>query len=320
MNTDRNNLAARFLLGKLSEEEALKLEEGYFTDVSLFEDVLSAENDLIDAYATGALSAEDRNLFESRLLLNPHQRRRVQFAGMLAQYASGRASRAEDFEPRAAAKSSWIAAAARLFSGKPLLSLSFSLAALLIFAGALWLALDDPDAGLSRTRETGEQPALRSAPEPPPAETKNTPTETAPPDAPVNAATPKNAPSKNAPQKREKPHKQAAPAVFSLILTPGLTRAAGESSRAFSVPPRTDLVKLRLTFETGGFTNYHAALETVEGEQIWSSNLKARGRAKTLEAAIPGKLLKKADYVLTLKALNKEGVYERVEDYTFTVK
>ncbi len=53
MKTEQNNLAAQFLLGKLTEEENIKIEEEFFGKNDHFENILIAENDLIDAYVNG---------------------------------------------------------------------------------------------------------------------------------------------------------------------------------------------------------------------------------------------------------------------------
>ena len=76
---------------------------------------------------------------------------------------------------------------------------------------------------------------------------------------------------------------------------------------------------MQLKFEHGDFAAYHAALETVEGRQVWSTKLNAPRNAGAVEISIPSKLLKKDDYVLTLKGVKKEETDERVEDYAFTI-
>lgn len=308
MTTDRDNLADRFLLGKLGEQETLKLEEDYFSNTKLFEEILAAENDLIDAYAMGKLSADDRSRFENRLLLNPHQRERVRFAKTLVKYASSHPLSTDDVI-LPAAKTSRLSAFTQLFSGKPLLSLSFSLAALLFFIGAIWLVFDKSEG--VQNNEIAE----RQIPPPITNETANSSknAETKPDAAP----SPQKSVQAQTSLKPEKPQKKA-PVIYSLILSPGLTRDGG-ANQTFTIPARTELVRMRLNFEQGGFSLYHATLETVEGRQVWSARLKAPKEAKSVEVSIPSKLLKKSDYILALKGITQEGVSERVEDYAFTI-
>jgi hypothetical protein len=60
-----------YLLGGLPAEEAEALEELYFNDESVFEDVVLAEDDLIDEYLDGELPDDSRRVFEGRLQERP---------------------------------------------------------------------------------------------------------------------------------------------------------------------------------------------------------------------------------------------------------
>jgi hypothetical protein len=320
MTIERDNLARQFLLGKLSEEESLKIEEDYFTGKNLFEDILEAENDLIDDYAMGKLSPEDKIRFERRLLLNPKQRRRLEFAETLVEYASDQPLAGES--KFSAGNSSWISIFSQLFSNKSVLSLSFSVAALIVFGGGIWLVLDKSDSESERVDKIAvsqsQEPSRSESPQTTIA-TKNT-GEIAD-SKPHTAASPqKNVQSQPEPQtKQEKTSRKQPPVIYSLILSPGLTRDSGTSQR-FTVPAKTDFINMRLKFEERGFSSYSAVLETVEGRQVWSgSKLKARKDEKFVTFQIPSKLLKKSDYILTLKGLKNDGIYENIEDYTFTV-
>jgi hypothetical protein len=66
-----------YLLGLLSVEEATRLEEGYFAEDGVFEELLLAEDDLIDEYLDERLSADDLQAFEARLRERPELQARV---------------------------------------------------------------------------------------------------------------------------------------------------------------------------------------------------------------------------------------------------
>jgi hypothetical protein len=72
MQAETQDLINRFLLGKLSEDERAGVEKRFLSDNDFFEQVLAAEDGLIDQYLLGALSKEDmseaRALFESSRL------------------------------------------------------------------------------------------------------------------------------------------------------------------------------------------------------------------------------------------------------------
>jgi len=75
---------ARYVLGGLSERERERLEEEYFEDDEAFEQMLIAEEDMIDAYVNDGLSEAERTQFEERFLSSPEGRERIQFACALA--------------------------------------------------------------------------------------------------------------------------------------------------------------------------------------------------------------------------------------------
>lgn len=72
-----------YLLGKLTEEEAARFEAEVFDNDADYERFQAAQNDLLDAYARGALSPADRELFERHALASPFLRQRAAFAEAL---------------------------------------------------------------------------------------------------------------------------------------------------------------------------------------------------------------------------------------------
>lgn len=83
MTDKQNDLATQFLLGELSEEKRREVEERFLSDTAFFEELLAAEDALIDEYISGTLSEEQklraRALFDS----SPEQRQKVEFTSQL---------------------------------------------------------------------------------------------------------------------------------------------------------------------------------------------------------------------------------------------
>ena len=83
MKANRKDLATRFLLGELSEEERREVEERFLSDKEFFEEILASEDALLDDYLSGTLSEEDqfraKALFES----SNEQRQRVEVTKQL---------------------------------------------------------------------------------------------------------------------------------------------------------------------------------------------------------------------------------------------
>ena len=60
-----------YLLGRLAPQEAQGLEDRYFADQAAFDEVLLAEDDLIDEYLDGQLAEAERRTFEERVRERP---------------------------------------------------------------------------------------------------------------------------------------------------------------------------------------------------------------------------------------------------------
>src|SRR5262245_5276655 len=87
MKALNEQLIVRYLLGGLPEEEQARLEDQAFSDRECLQNIQNAENDLIDEYVRGVLSATERRQFEDRFLASAERRRKVEFARALAQVA-----------------------------------------------------------------------------------------------------------------------------------------------------------------------------------------------------------------------------------------
>ena len=319
METDQNEKAVRFLLGKLTDEERADVEREFFRSTDSFENILIAENSLTDAYVSKRLSPDDRRLFEKRLLINPRQMQKTAFAGTLVKYASQQP--VEDVGV-STSESKFSTIFARLFSGQPLFSYSLAAAVFLLLIGVvLWwtsagsrrLADDD----LAKAPASGEMPDKGS--------NDNTVEQilSVGPDRQISVKeiTPETEHAK--PILVTKPTQpEISRSLISTILLPlGSTRGA-EGAKVFVVPKKTDLVNLKLGFESEHFSSYFAVVETVDGQQVWSGKIRKSSKnddSNTVILTVPARLLPRGDYIITLKGLAKGGAYDTVSDYSFTI-
>ncbi len=76
-------LLRQYLLGTLAEDERTRLEDKYFADSDLFQELVGVENDLIDTYVRRQLSPAESQQFESQYLSSPERLARVEFARSL---------------------------------------------------------------------------------------------------------------------------------------------------------------------------------------------------------------------------------------------
>src|SRR5205809_7076244 len=96
MNSQANNedLLVRYLLGEVSDEEQVRIEQLFFTDDQYFEQLLAVENELRYDYAQGKLSDNNRRRFEKRFLVSSEDRAQTSLAEALLKRLTNNASTA----------------------------------------------------------------------------------------------------------------------------------------------------------------------------------------------------------------------------------
>ena len=80
---EEQNAVQQYLLGLLPPEQQPALEERLLTDEAFFNELLIAEDELIDHYLSGRVSGAERESFESHFLLPPERRKKLRFARAL---------------------------------------------------------------------------------------------------------------------------------------------------------------------------------------------------------------------------------------------
>ncbi len=151
---DNGVIIRLYLLGQLAEEERRQFEELLMSRDESFEELLAAEDELIDSYVGGALSAREREQFELYFLATPERRRKVSFARTLSRYISERggekafaqnvadARAAPNAAPNAAPKwSRYLPPFLRMEN--PLAGFSFAAILLLVLFGGVWLVVNN---------------------------------------------------------------------------------------------------------------------------------------------------------------------------------
>ena len=73
----------RYLLGDLTEQEQVEVEERAFRDQHYLLEIEAVECDLIDDYVRGALSEHQRRQFEERFFASAERRHKLKFARAL---------------------------------------------------------------------------------------------------------------------------------------------------------------------------------------------------------------------------------------------
>jgi hypothetical protein len=80
MDLGKDRLLGDYLLGKLPEEEEVRLETEYLASAERQEQLEAVEAELVDAYLKGELSRSERRELETRFLASPRGQERLRFA------------------------------------------------------------------------------------------------------------------------------------------------------------------------------------------------------------------------------------------------
>jgi hypothetical protein len=85
-NTKEQETTKQYLLGCAPETELAQIEERLLNDNKFYEELLIAEDELIDQYLLGGLSESEQNSFVSHFLLTPERREKLRFSAALRKY------------------------------------------------------------------------------------------------------------------------------------------------------------------------------------------------------------------------------------------
>lgn len=170
METNIANQKIRpYLLGTLTEGEQQRLEESLLTSDELFEELLVAEDELIDEYLAGQLTASDRERFEQHFLSTPERFQKLRFARALKKHITAAtslespASSADD--PHPSSWKRWFPTFLRTRDAG--LSLSLATALLLTVLAGLWFVIQPhraPEVAANRGASSTNLYAITLAP------------------------------------------------------------------------------------------------------------------------------------------------------------
>lgn len=290
------SLTTRYLLGELSEQEQSALEERYFRDPQVFNEVLRVESELVDAYARGQLPAEVRERFEQYYLKHPARRQRAEFAKALT-------TRIDEREPaQLTLQLSWKQRLLAIFGGqRPSLRFAMALVILAIALAGIWIFVN------SRRQQQQEAAQIpRPAETPQQMEKQEERVAQIPPET--------SSPS---------PKLKSAPPIVSLALTVGGVRSAdGGPTQTLVIPHDTTQAQLLLDLKDDSYPRYRATLQKIGGPEIFTqTNLKPR-RTKAgarFVFKVPAKQLTSGDYVLTLGGITPANEVDDLNKSLFRV-
>ena len=302
-----------YLLGNLSPEEQEKLEEQLMIQDDAFTQLLICEDELIDEYVSGGLSAPEREAFERHFLAAPERRQKLGFAQALTKYVEATA-------PVPAKNQVTLKSFARVFLSllrlqHPAVRYSFAAIALAFTVGIPWSILNvwrlQTEIGKIRDHQATSQIAVNSLTQQ------------------LSEAQKRSQDLME--QLGQQQQSQSAleeqlvlvqrPAIVSFPLTPGLVRDLGVIKKLV-VPPAARLVELSLSVDGENYNNYRAVLQGANGEEVLSLNRLNLTRIDGIGVVVmpvPAGLLTPGDYIVKLSGLKTGGSPEDIGKFYFRV-
>jgi anti-sigma-K factor RskA len=307
MRTERVDeiLLAKYLLGNLSEDEQVRVEDRAFADPDYMGALEGVEADLIDAYVRGELAESGRREFERRFLISPARRTKVEFARALTRVAA-ESKAAESVVAKQ--RSGW-EIFVRAFRGwNPAQQFAVGLAVLLCVSGASWLVVQNTTMRSRLAVLEAERHRLeiqKRALSPQVSEEKN------------HAGSP-IAPS----QPQTSPDTGRAPSLASLILMPGLSRGEAQVEQLV-LGPSVQLARIEIQLEgRDDYPKFRAELRTRSGEELLSRSNLHKHRTPGNDSVVldvPASALAPGDYELALKGIHPDQSVDDIGYYYFRV-
>ncbi len=317
--TNREELASRYLLGSLSENEAMTLEEQILSDDGVFENLEIAEDEVIDRYVRDDLSAEERRRVREMILNSPRLAERVEIARILTTRVPSRPAEAV----RAEKKTSWwhlflptpqMAPAMRLVAVAPL--------ALLLLTSVLLVLVWNRHSADAQRWARAEQQLSQLQKEIADQNAKSSGLETALTQTQQEKAEQEKLLADLQRQLAEQ--RGQTPSIFSFFINPGVgTRGGGDAAASLRIPPESNEIDLQLNVESGDYPQYEATLQDANLNPISKpSRLRPirRGNRKFISLKVPIRLVRPgSSYSVHVDGLNSENVREDFSDYPFRV-
>ena len=316
----------RFLLGAMTENERAAFEAQFIADENLFAQTCAAEDELIESYVRGMLSAADKTNFEKYFLTTDVRRRRVDFTRTMIEklknqieYAVKKTAAADDN------KSVWNLLIE--FFKTPKLAFGAAFVVLVLAFGSWFLILktskDTPELVKQISPTPTVQPSQTIAPNQNSATNENLSV-----NSNVNIAEklPDNKNSlpnvnKDSPNKYQNPN---PPKVISTLPAPvialfaGGVRGEGKMSE-LNLPKTAAGANLQLNLESQDYKIYQVEITDPDGNSVFRKN-KLRAKNTKLNLFVPAPKLRAGDYLVKLSALNSKNENESVADYSFRVR
>ncbi len=337
---DRQELAIRYLLGDLSEEEEKTIGRRYLSESKASEELEIAEDELIDRYVRGKLSIKDSSRFKKMLLTSPRLRERVEFAKILAKRVSsesplqavtpGSAGGSKPRKKKGGGFLPWGGFWGTTTGMAPALRFALSASVILMLTASavfvfIWMRQQAESQRLAQEQQQRQQ---REAEKSDQQGTNENLT------AESNQAQRGHEQQKNVVpgvqqpgQKQPSRQPQSQSLAFFLSPTNRTRSTEGPQYPTLNIPGKATSLQLNLDVQRGAhgpYSLYNASLENANDNRVIAqqNNLKSfshRGR-KHIRLEVPPRDLTDGLYIVHIDGVTTSGVVENLNDYTFRVR
>jgi hypothetical protein len=304
----------RYLLGELPAEERERIEDQYFNSDEFFQDMVIAEDELIESYLYGELSGHTLERFKEHYLTSPPKRNKVEIARVLLNYSDNlpqpksslstltsklRGSRIGSLFQRSVMLPRWLVFSAMLFIGLAIIQV---------------IRLQWQMSRISTDRASLEQRQQ---------ELEN---ESASQSARIDQLTAELEQARSQQQSSQQqatdiaqqgpsgPDTNSSSGIATGILIARLVRGT-DNTQVLRVPPMATVLRLQINVEPGSYNSYRVTITDGDREVARQDNLKWRmtGKGYFITMGVPlTKLSPGRNYLLTVSGADGAGGIEDV--------
>jgi hypothetical protein len=318
-HTDNRILARRYLLGVLSDDEVARLEERYFSDDGLFEEIEIAEDELVDAYVRGKLTDGDRERFEKGLATSERLSERLHFSKLLTARAAARPAPISSSQSRVPW---WSALFATLFNQGPALKTAVAVGVVIVVLGVpalivQWVQLRNESQRVAAERselERRQKDLERQI-----ADLKSNSHQLSAEVQQEKAAKEKlNQELQILKEQLAQQRPQLGlPQIASAVLLSGLSRSPTDDTELV-VHPQQTIIKLELVLDFDEYSTYGVSIQSADGRELVSRKGRPpHGPAsqRSISVQFSSRILPEGTYVVKVSGLTSSGNYEPVSGY-----
>lgn len=303
----------RYLLGEFSEVDRADIEDRYLSEADFFDELLVAEDELIDDYVRGGLSRKDQELFEQNFMCTAARQERVKSSRALMKFA--------DTHAASTSVSFWqrLGSIFRLESPSMRLVLATGFMMLIVGGPLLVIQMSKLRADLKGLQS--EQLAQNQREK----ELEQVLAQQKQKNDELNQSINRERSERGQLEQEvaRLREQQAPPVTFGLGVGES-ERGRGSTSRQaakITVPAGAEVIKLRLDLLKDEYENYLVVLEDAQQHDVWRALVQSAktGKGKAVVVRLASRIFTTGQYKLTLSGKKNNEEYEVISEFPVDV-